>query len=357
MCARGDAARARTAYRRASPILLREVGPAHPGYGLFLMHVGELQLLAGQTAEAQQTVDQASTAFGDKLSQADHKWTGANQEMGLRFLGLGKYRQAEQQLVYALTVRSEALELEEHDKALFYIASAQNALGNLYFAVGLDDRAEPLLRDALTAYEKRYGKIHPLLEDVIASLAALYHDKGDASRARQFADRAQALHQKSAGYSHLSDWPLRTLARATPRPRPPDGPYADARAGDEATYEDRGGVPLLRRRVAQVTPVIALIRSDNWDPRKRQWVEGQEEIQPLSATATDDYEGTPGEWGSDTVTVEGARIPCRTFLTAEGDHKAKYWIAPGLVPAGGIVSVTVNDALTLRLQTFKRGSK
>jgi tetratricopeptide (TPR) repeat protein len=351
----GDTARARAAYMRASPILQREVGPDHPGYGLFLMHLGELQLLAGQTTEAQQAVDQASTAFGDQLSQAAHEWTGANQAMGLLFLGLGKYRQAEQQLVYALAVRSEALESEKHDEALFYIAPAQNALGTLYVAVGLDDQAEPLLRDALTAYEKRYGKDHPLLEDIIVNLVTLYNDKGDATKAREYLERAQALHQKSAAYSHLPDWPLRTLARATPRSRPPDGPYADARVGDEATYENGDGVPLLRRRVTQVTPVIALIQSDDWDPRKQQWVEGQAEMQPLSATATEDYEGMPGDWGTDTATVAGARIPCRTFLTQEGDHKAKFWIAPAVIPAGGIVSVMVDDALTLRLQTFKRG--
>jgi len=205
----GDTARARTAYVRAGPILLRDIGPDRPIYGIFLMHLAELQLLAGQITDAQRTVDQASTAFGEHLSEADHEWTGANQGMGVLFLGLGRYEQAEQQLVYALTVRSEALELEEHDKALLYVAPTQNALATLYVALGRDDEAEPLLRNALATYERKYGKDHPLLEDVIVNLAALYDHKGDATKARQYADRARVLHEKSAGYSHLPAWPLR----------------------------------------------------------------------------------------------------------------------------------------------------
>lgn len=209
----GDTGRARTAFVRARPILVRELGPKHPVYGLFLTHLGELQLLAGETTAAQHTVDEASKAFGDVLFQADHQWTEANRSMGLLYLGLGKGREAEQQLVLALTVRSEALDFENQEEARLYIASAQTALGDLYVAIGRLKDAEPLLREALATYEKKYGNDHPVLEDPIVNLAGLYEDKGDGTRARQYADRAAALHQRLAGYSHLSDWPLQARAR------------------------------------------------------------------------------------------------------------------------------------------------
>jgi tetratricopeptide (TPR) repeat protein len=96
------------------------------------------------------------------------------------------------------------------------MAPAQAALGEFYVTVGRNDQAEQPLRDALTVYEKKYGDDHPLLEDVLIDLAALYENKGDMSQGREYAERAQAIHQKSAGYSHLPDVSVRTLKRVTP---------------------------------------------------------------------------------------------------------------------------------------------
>jgi tetratricopeptide (TPR) repeat protein len=217
--AQGDSARARAAYMRAQPVLLQELGANNPLYGLFLVHLSELQLRAGQTQEAQASVDQALTAFGERLSKASHEWTEMNRRVGLLLLGLGKYEEAEQQLVYALTVRSEARDFSNPDKASFYMASAQNSLGEFYVTVGRDDEAEPLLLSALSAYEKEYGNDHPLLEDVLVNLAALYKGMGNASQEQRYAERAQAVHRRSAGYSHLPDAPVRTLVRVTPPPR------------------------------------------------------------------------------------------------------------------------------------------
>jgi len=208
---------------RAKPALLQKVGPKNPGYGLFLMHLGKALSQTGENEEAKEAVEQALVAFGEELSHAAHEWTGANLEMGLLFLNLRKYRLAEQQLVYALTVRSEASSFGPRDEGLFYMAPARNALGQLYVTVGLLEQAESLLQDALDAYEKKYGKDHPLTEDILVNLAALYDGKPDVSRARKYADRAQAVHRRSAGYSHVADQPLRRLARATPPPCPPRG--------------------------------------------------------------------------------------------------------------------------------------
>jgi tetratricopeptide (TPR) repeat protein len=213
--AQGDTARARAAYVRAQPILLRKLGQKNPGYGIFLLHLARLQLATGQTRSAQATVDQALTAFGDEVSAAAQQWTEANRMLGVLFLGLGKYEEAKQQLVYALTVRSEALEFGDHDQATLYMAPVQASLGELYVTIGQNSDAEPLLLDALAAYEKRYGKDHPLQEDALVGLAALYESKGDPTQGRAYAERAQALHQKSVGYSHLPDVPVRTLNPVT----------------------------------------------------------------------------------------------------------------------------------------------
>jgi len=266
----GDTARARAAYMRARPTLLRELGKDKPAYGLFLMHVGELELLAGHIKEAQEAVDQALTAFGGEISHAAQEWTEANRMLGLLFLGLSKYKEAEQQLVYCLTVRSEALNSENQDKALFYMASANNSLGQFYVTVGRNDEAEPLLLDALRAYEKQYGKNHPLLEDVLVNLAALYENKGDASKGRDYAERVQALHRLSSGYSHLSDWPVRSIIRATPQPRPTPTSVEDAaeiRLGAVTGSAAATQEPILLRLDAPVGRVTQYHRqTQSWLP-------------------------------------------------------------------------------------------
>lgn len=279
--AQGDTARARTAYIRARPILLRDLGENNPGYGIFLMHVAELQLLTGENKEAEETVDQALTAFGEELSHAAHEWTEANRVMGLLFLGLGKYQEAEQQLVYALTVRSEAMSSETRDEALFYVASAKNSLGEFYVTVSRYDEAEPLLLDALSAYEKRYGKDHSLLEGVLVNLAALYDGRGDASKERRYAERAQALHRRSAGYSHLPDSAVWRLRRITPRPRPLQARAADAtevRLGAVTGAATIARDPVLLRMDAPAGRVV------QYHTQTKSWLPGFDSALPSMVT-------------------------------------------------------------------------
>jgi tetratricopeptide (TPR) repeat protein len=212
----GDTAQARAAYVRAKPILLRKLGRKHPGFGIFLLHVGRLQVSTGQIKDAQETAHQAVTAFGDDLSHAAQEMTEVNRMLGLLLLGVGRYKEAEQQLVYALTVRSEALSFVGRDEALLYMAPAQAALGELYVTMGRNDQAQQPLLDALTAYEKKYGGDHPVVEEILIALAALYENKGDAAQGQQYAARVQALHQRSEGYSHLPGVSVRVLRRSTP---------------------------------------------------------------------------------------------------------------------------------------------
>ena len=91
------------------------------------MHLSKALSQTGENEEAKEAVEQASVAFGEELSHAAHKWTAANLEMGLLFLGQRKYRLAEQQLVYALTVRSEASSFGPRDEGLFYMAPPECA--------------------------------------------------------------------------------------------------------------------------------------------------------------------------------------------------------------------------------------
>jgi tetratricopeptide (TPR) repeat protein len=212
----GDTARARAAYARARPILLKRLGRKNPGFGIFLLHVGRLQVATGQIKDAQETAHQAVSAFGEELSHAAQEMVEVNRMLGLLLLGVGKYKEAEQQLVYGLTVRSEALSFVDKDEALLYMAPAQASLGELYVVMGRNDEAQQLLLAALAAYEKKYGGDHPLIEDVLVALTGLYENKGDAPQRQQYAARLQALHERSAGYSHLPDVSARVMRRSTP---------------------------------------------------------------------------------------------------------------------------------------------
>jgi hypothetical protein len=110
------------------------------------------------------------------------------------------------------------------------MAPIRNALGQLYVTVGLLDQAESLLQETLDAYEKKYGKDHPLTEDVLVNLVALYDGQQDASKAREYADRASRA---------------REVGGIQPRRRPA---AAKARPSDSRALPAPGpGPPELRR--------------------------------------------------------------------------------------------------------------
>ena len=79
---------------------------------------------------------------------------------------------------------------------------ALNLLGELHYAAGHYDRAEPLLRRSLELTEKAKGAEDPALAAPLNNLATLYLDTGEHARAEPLFTRAVRIAEKSRGPEH-----------------------------------------------------------------------------------------------------------------------------------------------------------
>lgn len=130
----------------------------------------------------------------DSLAEAER----LNRE-GIALHRSGKYREAEQRLQRALTLRKETLDADHPD-----IATSLNNLAILHKAQGQYAKAEPLYRRALAIREKILGTEHPDLATVLNNLALLYRDQGHHAKAEPLLLRALAIEEKAYGPTHSS---------------------------------------------------------------------------------------------------------------------------------------------------------
>ena len=79
------------------------------------------------------------------------------------------------------------------------MARTLNNLAALYLYQGRHDDAEPLLKRAVTVFEKSLGPTSPELVESLDNLAALYKDKGRTAEAAPIAKRAAAIRARATG--------------------------------------------------------------------------------------------------------------------------------------------------------------
>ena len=284
----GDNQSALENYQRALPIAEKKLGTDHPAYATLLTNLAQVYMATGKTAEAESALQTALKVKSDYYGAAAPEATGVQMALGELYLRTGSFAKAEQLLIYALTIRSEGLGIPvqagktTEPEVLFYMAPIRNLLGRLYAVVGLYDRAEPLLQDALKAMEAQLGGEHPLLEDVLLNLAALSQATGETAKADGYQKRAEQIHEKNAGFSHVAGSPLPKPLEAVLPSRNGLRPYADARVGDWVIYE-RQGIPAAKKEIVRKTPVVAIVLTYQWEPQKKEWLRGVEQLVDLSA--------------------------------------------------------------------------
>jgi len=82
-------------------------------------------------------------------------------------------------------------------------AYTQTSLGNIYRVDGDYDRAEQVLRHALTVEEKVIGPDHPWLANALRNLALLYESRKDFGRAGEYDRRALEMAERTVGTDSL----------------------------------------------------------------------------------------------------------------------------------------------------------
>ncbi|HYM77845.1 MAG TPA: tetratricopeptide repeat protein [Candidatus Dormibacteraeota bacterium] len=357
----GDDKSAMESYGQALPIVEKKLGADHPAYASLLTNVAIACLASGNTGEAERSLQKAlgvvNTAFGAAAQEA----TDVQGALGELYLRTGHFAKAEQYLVYAYTVRSEGLDIPlaagqtTEPEVLFYMAPVRNLLGRLYTVVGLYDKADPLLHDALKAYEAKLGKDHPQLEDVLVNLAALSQAMGHLDQAEAYQKRVDQIYDKNKGLSFTA---------ASPRPKAIEASlpvanavslYPDAHVGDWVVYEGPGGIPVSKLELIRKTTLIAVVRNYSWDPGKKEWQAGIEQIADLSGGVKDVYGISESDLKTEKTTIHQSEVPCSTATAAMEGRQCKIYLAPKTVPVGGLLKVECDGQVDMQASDYGRG--
>lgn len=347
-------------YERALPIVEKKLGLDHPAYAIMLNNLATLYVAIGKNAEAESALEKAMTVLPEAFGPASGEATATRITLAELCLRTGKYAIAGQLLVYALAIHSEGLELPVQAgqttsrEALSFIAPVRNLLGRLYTMVGMYDSAEPQLQDALKAYEAELGGEHPSLEGVLVNLAALSEATGETAKAAGYQKRADQIHEKNIGFSHLAESPhLKPIVAVLPSRNGPR-PYADARVGDWVVYEE-AGVPSQKQEIVRKTSVVAIVLTYTWEPKKKEWLRlGLERMVDLSADFKELYGVSENDLKPEKVKIMDIEVNCRTAVVNEDGKKCKIYVAPDTVPLGGVIKLVCDGEVMLQAAEYHR---
>ena len=167
--------------------------------------VDSLNYLIRNSADAQVAVDnreniiyfESLVMLLERLGIENEKVGDFFERFGNIYYYLGLYQKAESLLSKALKIREKILGEEHPDTATSY-----NNLAVLYKSMGEYQKAEPLYLKALKIREKVLGEEHPSTATSYNNLAVFYYGQGDYKRAYEFMKRAVEVWSKVLPEGH-----------------------------------------------------------------------------------------------------------------------------------------------------------
>ena len=118
--------------------------------------------------------------------------------IGLTYLKLDRYEEAEPLLRQGLELRTDTLSADHQD-----IASSLSHLGRLLRLTNDLDEAEELDRNALRRQRELAGMEHPKVADILYELAWVHTDRGEFDIAESLFREALEMRRKLLGNEHL----------------------------------------------------------------------------------------------------------------------------------------------------------
>jgi CHAT domain-containing protein/tetratricopeptide (TPR) repeat protein len=186
---------ARTALDEAEKIARREFGPRHINYASVLQMQAKLEREQGQPREALPLLQQAIDILRSTPECPDVFLAGMLSNFGFAYQAVGLYREAEKHF-------QQARELVKNNSTPqgreCYTATLAN-LAELFNEIGQDDRAEPLLVEALQIDRKIYHPDHPALATSIQNLGVYQIRHGHADEGIKLFQEALEIVEKSLG--------------------------------------------------------------------------------------------------------------------------------------------------------------
>ncbi len=121
----------------------------------------------------------------------------------------------------------------------------------------------------------------------------------------------------------------------------------NAHLGDLVVYEYPGTGIFEKREIVRLTPVVAIV--------KQSGIGGSEELYKLDANIEDLYGVSESGLKIESVRFVDKDITCRTLMVCEEGITSKYYIAPDVVPVGGLVKIEMGGEVLMRLVDYQYG--
>jgi class 3 adenylate cyclase/tetratricopeptide (TPR) repeat protein len=216
--ARGEYGAAERLCAHALTILEKAHGPDHPDVARALNNLGVLYMELGRYAEAEPLLTRALATREGELG-SDHRLsvTLTLHNLGIVYMELARHAEAESNFRRAMAIREKMLGPDHPD-----VMSTWVGLGALYRKEGRYAEAESLLVHVLAIAEKELGPDHPDVATSLMHLADVYAGSGRGEEAGPLYLRALAIWEKVLGPDH------------------PD--VAEGLKGLASVYADRGDV-------------------------------------------------------------------------------------------------------------------
>lgn len=121
----------------------------------------------------------------------------------------------------------------------------------------------------------------------------------------------------------------------------------NARLGDLVVYEYPGTGILEKREIVRLTNVVAIV--------KQSGTGGSEELYKLDANIEDLYGVSESDLKIESVKFADKDIICKTLIVTKEGITNKYYIAPDVVPVGGLVKIEIGGEVLMRLVDYHYG--
>ncbi len=193
----GKYGEAQASYEEALPLAEKDYGPGSIEVAEALDHSAELAKTLNDFAHGEQLLQRAMEIVQKKeLADDDPVSARIKNDLGELYTQAGTPEKAEPLLRSALDAR------QKKNPASRETAESLEALGNLLRRIGKESEAEPLFRQSVSLYGKVLGGEHPDYANALESLALFYVNRRQYDLAGPLLQRVLEIREKVLGPEH-----------------------------------------------------------------------------------------------------------------------------------------------------------
>ncbi len=187
-------------FERSLAVELKALGPDHLEVARTQISYGSLLNARGDSAGARAMLERARGVFESNKETGTLEFAALLNNLGQVYRRAGAFEQARERLEQSVAIRETLLGSQSpmHPQ----LATGLSGLAGLYQEMGEFDRAEPLHRRLLAAYEASLGPSHPTVATVLTNLAMIRALRDDPTEAEALFLRAVRIRESALGPRH-----------------------------------------------------------------------------------------------------------------------------------------------------------